>query len=103
MSDAIWVLKSLLAAQGTYQATAELLGVNKALVWKAINRGYVSPGLLRALANNSPFIDKPEPKDPRARVWMRTDNAPAAVRTLLVHYPELAKIAPALLDVADER
>lgn len=84
--DAIQATKSLLDELGTFSAAAKHLGVNPSHPWQAINKDYVSPMLVRALAKKG-HIKKPPPKDPRPRVWMRIDDINLAIETFLRYYP----------------
>jgi len=86
--DAIEAVNRLLGSLGTWAAIADHLGINVSHPWQAIKEDYVSPMLVRALVKQS-HMEKPPLKDPRPRVWMRTDDIDLATETFLRYYPNV--------------
>jgi predicted DNA-binding transcriptional regulator AlpA len=72
----------------SYKEVGEILGIAPAHVWKAINEGYLSKKAIYSLVKAG-LIERPQPKDPRPRVWLRTDSEKRAIETLERHYPHL--------------
>ena len=86
--DAIEAITRLLGEFETFSGIGRHLGLNPSHAWQALHEDYVSPMLARALARKG-YVKKPPLKDPRCRVWMRTDDINLATETFLRYYPNV--------------
>ena len=84
------VSKILETNKGVRARVAEYCGVSTPYISFLLNKVELHSQLDDALVSMG-YMKKKPPKDPRTRVWMRTDNVDLAVQQLLAHYdPDLA-------------
>jgi hypothetical protein len=84
--DALEATKRLWDDFGSFKGISDHLEINVSHPWQAIRNEYVTPKLVGALIDKG-HMEKPAPKDPRPRVWMRTDDIDLATETFLRYYP----------------
>lgn len=90
------VNKILETNQGVRARVAEYFNVATPYISFLLNKGELHSQLDDALVTMG-YIEKKPPKDPRPRVWIRTDNVDLAVSQLLRYY-ELSAVVESIAE-----